>query len=78
LDDKHFCQQYIRLGSRNLVVSNMGKCKKVKLFLDRLPGLRRLRLPGFSENWHMKVVRLSSVDTGHLHPPGNIPGYHFY
>jgi len=29
---------------------------------------RRLRL---QDSWHMKVVRLPSVLTGHLYPPGN-------
>jgi len=26
--------------------------------------------------WHMKVVR-SALCTGHLYPPGDIPGTHF-
>jgi len=30
-----------------------------------------------SNNWRMKVVRLSAVRTGRLYPPGNIPGTHF-
>ena len=29
---------------------------------------RRLRL---QDSWHMKVVRLSALLTGHLYPPGN-------
>ena len=38
---------------------------------------RRLRLPDFNSR-HMKVVRLSTLRTGRLNPPGNIPGIHFY
>jgi hypothetical protein len=33
-------------------------------------GLRRLRLPGLSDSWHMKVAQLSSLCTGHLYLPG--------
>ena len=28
-------------------------------------------------SWHMKVARLSALNTGHLHYAGNIPGTHF-
>jgi len=31
-------------------------------------GSRRLRLPDFQDIWHMKVVRLSALRTGHLYP----------
>jgi hypothetical protein len=31
----------------------------------------------FQESRHTKVVRLSALRTGHLYPPGNIPGTHF-
>ena len=34
--------------------------------LDRRLGLRRLRLPEFLDNWHMKVLRFSARNTGHL------------
>jgi hypothetical protein len=40
-------------------------------------GSRRLRLPDFKTNRHMKVVRLSALRTGRLYLPGNIPGTHF-
>jgi hypothetical protein len=40
-------------------------------------GCRRLRLPGFSDNWHMKVARLSALCTSCLYPPGKKPGTHF-
>jgi len=33
-----------------------------------------LMLPDFKKIWHMKVVRLSALCTGHLYGPGNIPG----
>jgi len=28
-------------------------------------------------HWQMKVVTLSALRTGRLHPPGNIPSTHF-
>jgi len=40
-------------------------------------GCRRLRLPRFQDNRHMKVVRLSAIRTGRLYPSGNTPGSHF-
>jgi len=39
-------------------------------------GTRRLRLQ-FSR-WHMKVVRMSTLCTGHLYPPEDIPGANFH
>ena len=58
-----------------------GKSKKVQHSHYR-PG-QALRVPGyeasrFQDNRHMKVVRLSALGTGHLYPPGNTPGTHFY
>ena len=38
---------------------------------------KKFRLSEFVENQHMKLPRLSAVRTGHLYPPGNIPGTHF-
>jgi hypothetical protein len=29
---------------------------------------KRLRLPKFLENWHMKVAKLSALHTGHFYP----------
>jgi len=46
--------------------------KKVKV----IP-VQALRVPEFQDNRHMKVVRLSSLRTGRLYSPGNIPGTHF-
>jgi hypothetical protein len=31
-------------------------------------GSRMLRLPRFLDSWHMKVVKLSALRTGHLYP----------
>jgi len=33
-------------------------------------------LPGFLENRHMKVAKLSDLGTSRLYPPGDIPGTH--
>jgi hypothetical protein len=38
---------------------------------------RRLKLPDFKTNGHMKVVRLSVLRTGRLYSPENIPGTQF-
>ena len=43
-----------------------------------LRGSRRLRLPDLQDSQHIKVVRLSTLHTDRLYPPGNIPGTHFY
>jgi hypothetical protein len=40
-------------------------------------GSRRLRLPEFPDNRHMKVVRSSAIRTGRFTPPGNISWYSF-
>ena len=49
---------------------------KVKLSLYRpgqAPGgFRRFRLPGFLEDWHMKVIRLSDLRTGRHYCLGDI------
>jgi hypothetical protein len=38
---------------------------------------RRLKLPEFQDNRHVKVARLLAPRTGPLYPPGNIPGTRF-
>ena len=40
---------------------------KVKQFLHRPLGSRRLRLPAFTDSWHTKVARLSAQRTGRLY-----------
>jgi len=37
---------------------------------------RRLRLPEFLDSRHMKVERLSGLNTGRLYPTGDKPGTH--
>jgi hypothetical protein len=32
----------------------------------------------FKDSWRMKVIRLSTIRTGHLNPPINIPGTYFF
>jgi hypothetical protein len=38
---------------------------------------RRLRLPDFQDNRHMKEVRLPALRTSRFNPPGIIPGTQF-
>jgi hypothetical protein len=40
---------------------------KIKLSLYRPGYAARLRLPGYSDNQHMKVVKLSALGTGRLY-----------
>ena len=55
-----------------------GKGKAIPLWpLAGLLDSRRLRLPGFPDNWHLKVAGLSDLRTGRLYPPGKVPGTHF-
>jgi len=49
---------------------------KVNQSLYRPWGLQLVETPRFSDSRHMKVVRLSALRTGRLHPAGNIPGTH--
>jgi len=52
--------------------------KAIPLQAWRVPGVsRRMRLPDFKTNQHMKVVRLSALRTGRLYPLGIILGTHF-
>jgi len=45
--------------------------------MDRPRGFREVGAPRFQDSRHVKVVRLSALRTGHLYPPGNIPGTQF-
>ena len=40
-------------------------------------GSKRLKLPEFLDNWHVKVGRLSALCTGCLYPTGDTPWYSF-
>jgi len=44
--------------------------------LDRPSVFQQVEAPRFRDNWHVKVVRLSALRTGHLYHPRNIPGAH--
>jgi hypothetical protein len=47
----------------------IGKGKAIPLqALTGTEGSRRLRLPDFKKNRHMKVARLSALHTGRLYP----------
>ena len=62
----------------NYVIDNIqGKGKAIPLHAWPGPEGSRFEAPRFQDNLHMKVVRLSVQRTGHLYPPGNIPGTHF-
>ena len=39
--------------------------------------MQEVEAPRFHDNRHMKAVRLSSLRTGRLYSPGDIPGTHF-
>jgi hypothetical protein len=41
-------------------------------------GSRKVRLPGFLENRHVIVVRLSTLRTGRLYPAGDTAVTQFY
>jgi len=41
-------------------------------------GVRRLRIPGFLDNRHLKVANSSVLSTGRLYPAGDNPGTHLY
>jgi hypothetical protein len=65
----------------NLILNNLVlqvKVKAIPLLAWIGPEVfRKLRLPEFLDNRHIKVARLSSLSTGRLYSPGNIPGTYF-
>jgi len=72
---------YMANGSLSCVLlSDQSNDKKVKsdpiTGLDRPWGFQEVDAPRFQDNRHMKVV-MSTLHTGRLYPPGNIPGSHF-
>jgi hypothetical protein len=38
------------------------------LFINQPWGFQEVQAPRFQDNWHMKVVRLLALRTGHLYP----------
>jgi hypothetical protein len=34
-------------------------------------GVQEFEDPRFQDSWHMEMVRLSALRTGHLYPPGD-------
>jgi len=62
-----------KLGSLRVVTHNTEKQSLPRPLQDS----KRLRLPEFLDNRYLKVVRLSSLSTGKLYPPENIPLTHF-
>jgi hypothetical protein len=63
------------LGVRIFFVKLYGKGKAVPLPFQIGPkGSRILKLPGISENWHIKLARLSALRTDHPYVEGKIPG----
>jgi hypothetical protein len=38
---------------------------------------RKLKLLNFVDSWHMRVVGLIAICTGHLYFPGDTPSTHF-
>ena len=61
-----------------VLVKKMVKCKGTSTQACPGPeGFRRLRLPEFQDNRHIKVVRFSDLRTGRLYTPGNMADTHF-
>jgi hypothetical protein len=59
-----------------LIVQGNG-AKAIRTQTWRPLVLQEVEPPEFLDNWHMKVVRLSSLRTSRLYPPGDVPGTHF-
>jgi hypothetical protein len=68
-----------RLCTKSVLTAHWEQlCQAIPVLAYISPyGSRRLRLPGLSDNRYIKLVRLSALCTGHLYPPGKIPGTHF-
>ena len=71
-----------RLKKLNLLhiflILPLGKKSNLCSGLDRPNGCRRLTLPEFVDNRHMKLTILSALRNARLYPPGNISSTHFW
>ena len=65
----------MRAVNHDVATSGKGKAFPIKTYIDP-EGPRRLKLPRFSDSWHMKVVRLSTPTHRPSSPPGKISGTH--
>jgi hypothetical protein len=70
-----FVQWYMDL-SNSMICVDWYRPIPLQAWTDSL-GSRSWRLSEFLDNGPMKVVRLTALHTGHLYPPGKIPGTHF-
>ena len=52
----------------------ISKCTAIPVQTLRVQRVETIR---FQDNRQMKVIGLSTIGTGRLYPPGNIPGTHF-
>ena len=76
--------RWSRLGKKNSAYNTLinvgwisqGRAFPIQAWTGPLAS-RRLRIPGFLDSWHMKVVRLCALRTCRLYPSGNICGTHF-
>jgi hypothetical protein len=62
------CRTHKQYLSRTLETT--GKAIPVQTWIRPCVGSRRLRLPRYPHNRHMKVARLSPLRTGRLYPQG--------
>jgi hypothetical protein len=53
-------------------------CKKGQAITTQALRVSGVQAPRFQENRPTKVARLSTLRTGRLNPPGDIPGTNFY
>ena len=78
---KYWARQFphsVKNSNDNLQQNNCHKKQSNHITgLDRHWGFQEVQAPRFQDNWHMKVVNLSALHTGHLYLPDNIPSTHF-
>jgi hypothetical protein len=63
---------YLAIKSRNNCIHVQGAAISIQTWTGP-KGSRRLRLPEFLGNRHMKVARLSALLIGRLYPPEDTP-----